>query len=90
MSIRCSTASFAVLLALLALVSCTGIKTGTKKGGGRTSWPSSTPKKQGMDSATLVKLLEYIEEQDKGIDSLLVIRNGHIILEANYSPYTRD
>jgi CubicO group peptidase (beta-lactamase class C family) len=85
-----STTYFAVLLALLALVSCTDIKIGTKKGGSQTSLPSSTPEKQGMDSTTLVKLLEYIEEQDKSIDSLLVIRNGHIILEVYYYPYTRD
>jgi CubicO group peptidase (beta-lactamase class C family) len=62
----------------------------TRKGGSQTSWPSSTPEKQGVDSVKLVNLLEYIEEQGKAIHSLLVIRNGTIILEAYYYPYTKD
>ena len=78
------------LLASLILVSCTGITIGTKKGEGQTSWQLSIPEKQGVDSTTLVKLLEYIEKQDKDIHSLIVIRNGHVILEAYYYPYARD
>ncbi len=79
-----------ILLGLLMLSSCTGIQIDTKQGGAQTSWPTSTPEKQGMDSATLVKLLEYIEGQGKGIDSLLVIRNGYLVLETYYAPYTGD
>ncbi len=79
-----------ILLALLMLTSCTGIRRGTKQGGVPTSWPTSTPEKQGMDSATLVKLLEYVKKEAKGVDSLLVIRNGTIVLEVYYAPYTSD
>src|SRR5262245_13727076 len=82
--------SIVILLTSLILVSCTGIKTGTKRGGSQTSWQSSTPEKQGIDSSTLIELLNYIKEQDRDIDSLLVIRNGVIVLEVYYSPYTRD
>jgi hypothetical protein len=80
------------LLVLLLLSSCTstGVKMDTRKGGSQTSWPSSTPEKQGVDSVKLVNLLEYIEEQGMAIHSLLVIRNGTIILEAYYYPYTKD
>ncbi len=79
-----------ILLTPLILVSCIGIQIGTKSGGNHTSWSSSTPEKQGMDSTTLVNLLEYIEKQGKGIDGLVVIRHGAIVLEAYYSPYTKD
>jgi len=65
-------------------------KIGSKKGGTQTHWPSSTPEKQGLDSARLAKLLHYIEEQDQNIHSLLVIRDGHIVVEAYYPPYTQD
>src|SRR5262245_43486198 len=65
-------------------------KIGSKKGGTQTHWPSSTPEKQGLDSARLAKLLHYIEEQDQNIHSLLIIRDGHIVLEAYYPPYTQD
>src|SRR5262249_32272444 len=45
---------------------------------------------QGLDSATLVKLLEYIEEQGKDVHSLLIIRNCYIVMEVYCFPYTRD
>lgn len=79
----------AVLLISLVLASrkSTGIAVGSKKGGAPTSWPSSTPEKQGMDSAALVRLLDHVENQP-GVDGLLVIRNGAIVLEAYYAPYT--
>jgi CubicO group peptidase (beta-lactamase class C family) len=82
-------------IALWMLISCTGIKNtgiqiGTKRGGRQTTWPTSTPERQGMDSSKLVDLLNYIAQQDHGIDSLLIIRNGVMILETYYYPYTRD
>ncbi len=78
------------LLAMWMLTSCTGITIGTKKGEQQTTWQTSSPEKQGMDSSTLVDLLNYIKEQDLGVDNLLIIRNGVIILEVYYYPYTRD
>jgi CubicO group peptidase (beta-lactamase class C family) len=65
-------------------------KIGSKKGAGQIHWPSSSPEKQGLDPAALVKLLEYIEEQGRDVHSLLVIRNGYIVMEVYYFPYTRD
>ncbi len=78
------------LLALLALISCTGIQRGTRQGGQHTAWNVSTPEQQGMDSATLVELLNYTEQQDHGVDSLLIIRNGVIVLEVYDYPYTQN
>ena len=54
------------------------------------TWEESTPESQGMDSTELVKLLRYINQQGKTLDSLLVIRHGRLILELYYPPYTRD
>jgi len=54
------------------------------------TWDESTPESQGMDSAELVKLLGYVNRQGKALDSLLIIRHGHLILEMYYPPYTRD
>ena len=48
------------------------------------SWPTSTAEEQGMDSASLARLIETV-----GIfrqDSLMVIRHGKIVAEAYYAP----
>jgi len=54
------------------------------------TWEESTPESQGMDSTELVKLLRYINQQGKALDSLLIIRHGRLILEMYYPPYGRD
>ncbi len=49
------------------------------------SWPVSTAEEQGMDSASLARLIETV-----GIfrqDSLMIIRHGKIVAEAYYAPY---
>ncbi len=44
-------------------------------------WQTSTPTEQNMDSAKLEAMINYIEEQQFAIDSILVIRNGYIVEE---------
>ena len=53
-------------------------------------WKSSTPEAQGMDSELLAKMLEEINDNATSIHSLLVIRNGYLVAEAYFQPYTRD
>jgi len=43
-------------------------------------WEEAAPESQGMDSAELVKLLRYINQQGKALDSLLIIRHGRLVL----------
>jgi CubicO group peptidase (beta-lactamase class C family) len=51
-------------------------------------WRTSTPEEQGLDSVKLTKLLQEIQKQNIKIDSLLVIRNGAVLLDAYfYNPY---
>jgi len=51
-------------------------------------WRTSTPEEQGLDSDKLTKLLQEIQTQNIQIDSLLVIRNGSVLLDADfYNPY---
>lgn len=58
-------------------------------------WPISTPELQGMDSVTLLKMFDHIEtyvspkngSRLKGrLHSSLVIRKGHLVLEAHFWP----
>ncbi len=46
-------------------------------------WRSSTPEQQGMSSALLSQLFSQIERRQLAIYSLLVVRNGYIVAEAN-------
>jgi CubicO group peptidase (beta-lactamase class C family) len=53
-------------------------------------WQSSTPEAQSMDSAQLADMLEDISSKETNIYSILVIRNGYLVTEAYFPPYTRD
>ena len=53
-------------------------------------WRSASPESQGMDSEFLLKMMETIWDQEIGINSALIIRNGYIVLEANGYAYHRD
>ena len=53
-----------------------------------TQWQTSTPEEQGMDSATLAKLIQF--GASRSFDSLLLVRHGRIVLDAYYAPYSAD
>jgi CubicO group peptidase (beta-lactamase class C family) len=53
-------------------------------------WRTSTPEQQGMDSATLVAMLDEIHKQGHAIHGLLVVRNGYLVLEAYFYPFKGD
>ena len=48
-------------------------------------WRSSTPEKQGMDSAKLLIADEFIHNRLPDAFSLLVIKNGYLVFEKYYS-----
>lgn len=51
------------------------------------SWPVSTPEAQGFDSETLVSALRAIRERSIPIHSLLIERNGYLILDTYFFPF---
>jgi CubicO group peptidase (beta-lactamase class C family) len=53
-------------------------------------WQTSTPEGQGMNSQTLAAMLDTIAAHDVPIHSVLVIRNGYLVLEAYNYPYAPD
>lgn len=50
------------------------------------NWRTSAPEGQGMDSETLIKLIDYIEENDLNIHSITIIRNGCTLFERSFMP----
>jgi CubicO group peptidase (beta-lactamase class C family) len=54
-------------------------------------WQTSTPEEQGMDSEILEQAMDFILEQEEhNLHSLLVIRNGYVVLDAYFYPFTTD
>ncbi len=50
-------------------------------------WLTSTPEEQGFDSAKLAEGLQALYENQVDVDSLLIIRNGYVVLDAHFDPY---
>ena len=50
-------------------------------------WRTSTPEQQGLDSAKLAQGLQDIQARQIKINSLLIIRNGYVVLNAHFYPY---
>jgi CubicO group peptidase (beta-lactamase class C family) len=53
-------------------------------------WQSSTPEAQGIDSPALADAIESLKAQNIPIHSLLVERNGHIVLDAYFFPFAAN
>ena len=51
------------------------------------TWSCSTPEEQGVSPSHLLDMLETVKNENIGIDSLLVIRNGRLIMEMYRDPY---
>jgi CubicO group peptidase (beta-lactamase class C family) len=53
-------------------------------------WRASTPEQQGIDSEKLNEAFDYIRQHDVNIHSLLMVRNGYIVLDSYFYPFARD
>ena len=51
------------------------------------SWPISSPEEQGIDSALLAEMLKSIDKAEYRIDAIVIIRNGHKVLDASIYPF---
>jgi CubicO group peptidase (beta-lactamase class C family) len=54
-------------------------------------WPSSPPEAEGLDPAPLLNLVTRIHQRDYGaINSLLVVRNGRLVVEEYFNGWTAE
>ena len=85
-----------VWIFLLILVSCSSLRTATTSAVPISTdvtaladgWPITAPEKQGMDSEVLTAMLAEVEEQAYAVDSVTIIRNGYLVLDASVYPYS--
>lgn len=59
------------------------------------AWPydhfeTSTPEKQGMNSEKINELFTIIKQRDLDIHHLMIIRNGYVVTNCNFYPYTSE
>ncbi len=53
-------------------------------------WRTAQPESQGVDSRLLTAAIDQVIEQRLGVHSLLVIRHGYAVLQADFYPYSSD
>src|SRR3989442_14102081 len=87
---RCLLLIFTALLAAAQVSAQTGQKTPSTKYWPTQGWRSSSAEAQGMDSAKLADAFDYIQQQKVPIHSLLIVRNGNIVLDAYFYPFQAD
>ncbi len=76
-----------LMLATMLLWSCGGVGQDKPEYWPTQGWRTASPESQGTDSALLLDMLEVIWQNDIKIDSVLVIRNGYIVLDAYSYPF---
>ena len=52
-------------------------------------WQISTPEKQGMRSKNLAEMMAHVQKNDFSIDSILIVRNGYLVLDAYFYPFSK-
>ena len=52
-------------------------------------WLTSTPEAQGMHSQMLVDMMAQIEKNRLSIDSIIIVRNGHMVFDAYFWPFLK-
>ena len=78
---------FILILAEILIWSCGWIGEDKPEYWPTQGWRTASPESQGMDSALLLDMLDVIWQNDIKIDSVLVIRNGYIVLDAYGYPF---
>jgi CubicO group peptidase (beta-lactamase class C family) len=53
-------------------------------------WQISTPEEQGMRSQMLAEMMEHIKKNNFNIDSILIVRNGYMIFDSYFWPFSNE
>jgi len=52
------------------------------------TWKRASPESQGLDSAVLAEVLDYVRSKRIPLYSFLIVRNGVVVLDAYFYPYS--
>jgi CubicO group peptidase (beta-lactamase class C family) len=76
-------------IAFLSIPGCNSVKVQNQSYWPTQAWRESTPEKQGMDSGPLARMLGYINDHGLPIHSVLVVRNGYLVVDSYFYPYQK-
>jgi CubicO group peptidase (beta-lactamase class C family) len=54
------------------------------------AWESSSPEEQGVDSQMLFHMIRAIQEHEYNVRSVIIVRNGAVVLDAYFPPFAKD
>ena len=52
-------------------------------------WQISAPEEQGIRSQRLAEMMEHVKKNNFSIDSILIVRNGYVVLDAYFYPFSK-
>jgi CubicO group peptidase (beta-lactamase class C family) len=92
---RCRRPGILLLISILCLPTLWACSRPAGSPAAETYWPTAgwrvaTPEEQGVDSDLLADMLELVLDRGYNIDSVLIVRNGYLVLEAYAAPYDAD
>ena len=54
------------------------------------AWHISTPEQQGMRSRLLAEMMAHVKSNSFHIDSILIVRNGNLVFDAYFWPFSKN
>jgi CubicO group peptidase (beta-lactamase class C family) len=83
-----------IVLLLCLATACVPIQGGKTEGRASAyfpsdEWRSSTTEEQGLDSALILQMFQEIQDKNIDIHSVLLVRNGYLVTEAYFDPYSQ-
>jgi len=84
---RCASVCTVVVILCLAVLSCATPPVSAPGDWPTKGWSASTPEAQGVDSGALADALQTLRIAKVPIHSLLIARNGYLVLDAYFFPY---
>jgi CubicO group peptidase (beta-lactamase class C family) len=92
LKIRLSNPCLRPVVVIVSLIFFVGMFNSLCATGTTWEWPRSTPEQQGLDSNRLTRLVEIIREGTEFPDlhSLLIVRNGSLVVEEYFGQYSGD
>jgi CubicO group peptidase (beta-lactamase class C family) len=53
-------------------------------------WRTSTPEEQGLDSSSILAMLDQIQSENLRIHSILIVLHGYLVTEVYFPPYRQE
>ncbi len=85
------TKTFSCVIRIVLLFAACGLFAQAPAATGAVPWPVSSPEAQGIDAKALASMLDWMRGSSAlEFHSVLIVRNGTLVMEEYFSPWTRE